>query len=168
MHNDHWYKAAMYEKIAEARRVAAHDRLVLTADNARREAQQAAGSPFARLVWMLATYSGGAVRRWRERSRPVEQQISTLTSQVWELIGRAVASGSVRNIERDLLALARRREALNRRKMREASRLESPPPDDPAWRDLDEMFGSARRRREFVSLLEKMRRGEGSHESGDE
>src|ERR1700738_1045433 len=70
MHNEYWYKAAMYEKIAEARRVAAHDRLVLPADKARREAQQAARSPFARLVWMLATYSGGAVRRWRERSRP--------------------------------------------------------------------------------------------------
>lgn len=43
------------EKIAEARREAAHDQLVLAASNARREARQATGSPFAGLLRVLAS-----------------------------------------------------------------------------------------------------------------
>jgi hypothetical protein len=46
MPNDNLYFVTMIacEKIAEARKAAAHDRLVLIADDARRENHQAAGS----------------------------------------------------------------------------------------------------------------------------
>jgi hypothetical protein len=48
-----------YEKIAEARRTAAHDRLVLIADSARCENQQAAGSRRAGLLESLVQFRHG-------------------------------------------------------------------------------------------------------------
>ena len=55
MSKDNYYFLTMiaHEKIAEARRTAAHDRLVLIADNARRKNQQVAGSRRARLLRRL-------------------------------------------------------------------------------------------------------------------
>jgi hypothetical protein len=61
--NYRWCEMIAHEKIAEARRAAAHDRLALTAESGIRDAlQQAAGSPVAGLLRSLANAFG--------RSRP--------------------------------------------------------------------------------------------------
>lgn len=51
----HWCEMTAYEKITEARRVAANDRLALTADNAKRKARHEARSLFPGLGATLAS-----------------------------------------------------------------------------------------------------------------
>ena len=60
MSSDNSYFLAMMadEKIAAARRAAAHDRLVLTAGNGCHGTRQSARSPFTRLVRTLVSASG--------------------------------------------------------------------------------------------------------------
>jgi hypothetical protein len=47
-----------YEKIAEDRKAAAHDRLAVQADQARRTARQAARSPFVAILRTLGSVFG--------------------------------------------------------------------------------------------------------------
>ena len=56
--NYRWCELMTHEKIAEARAGAARDRLALTAVQARREAREDKGAPFARLLRTLADAVG--------------------------------------------------------------------------------------------------------------
>jgi hypothetical protein len=59
MYNNYrWCEMVAYEKIAQARRAAAHDRLALTAVSGRRDVRQAAVSPVAGLLRSLASAFG--------------------------------------------------------------------------------------------------------------
>jgi hypothetical protein len=59
MYNNYrWCEMVAYEKIAQARRAAAHDRLALTAESGLRDTRQAAGSPVAGLLRSLASAFG--------------------------------------------------------------------------------------------------------------
>jgi len=67
--NYHWCAMIAYEKIAQARRAAAHDKLALTAESGVRDVRQAAGSPVAGLLLSLASAFGRG-RRAQETMVP--------------------------------------------------------------------------------------------------
>lgn len=72
MNNQHWHILTAYDRITEARTAAAHDRLVLAAENARHKPRQSGWWPLA-LLFRALTGTFGRRRPLLEPAHPAGQ-----------------------------------------------------------------------------------------------